>query len=39
MEMSEAMLGSLALMEKAHAGWDGQTDPVRGMDRLAELAG
>ena len=38
MELSAAMQGSLALMEKAHATWDGQTDPVRGMDRLAELA-
>lgn len=39
MELSPAMLGSLALMEKAHVTWDGVTDPVRGMDRLAELAG
>lgn len=39
MELSPAMLGSLALLEKAHATWDGVTDPVRGMDRLAELAG
>ena len=39
MELSEAMQGTLALMEKAHATWDGKTDPVRGMDRLAELAG
>ena len=39
MELSSAMLGSLALMEKAHATWDGVTDPVRGIDRLAELAG
>jgi hypothetical protein len=38
MELSEAMLGSLALMEKAHLNWDGVTDPVRGMQRLAELA-
>lgn len=38
MELSPAMQGSLALMEKAHLGWDGKTDPVRGMDRLAELA-
>jgi len=38
MELSEAMEGSLSLMEKAHATWDGKTDPVRGMDRLAELA-
>lgn len=37
MELSEAMLGSLALMAKAHATWDGVTDPVRGMERLAEL--
>lgn len=36
MELSEAMLGSLALMAKAHATWDGVTDPVRGMERLAE---
>lgn len=39
MEISDAIQGSLALMEKAHAEWDGVTDPVRGMDRLAELAG
>jgi hypothetical protein len=38
MELSPAMLGSLALMEKAHTAWDGTTDPVRGMERLAELA-
>ena len=38
MELSPAMLGSLALMEKAHATWDGVTHPVRGLDRLAELA-
>lgn len=37
MELSEAMLGSLALMAKAHATWDGVTDPVRGMERLVEL--
>jgi hypothetical protein len=39
MELSEAMLGSLALMAKAHAAWDGMTDPVRPMSRLAEYAG
>ena len=38
MEFSAHMQQSLALMEKAHATWDGRTDPVRGMDRLAELA-
>ncbi|MDT0576280.1 VOC family protein [Croceicoccus sp. F390] len=38
MELSDAMLGSLSLMEKAHQQWDGMTDPVRSMDRLAELA-
>jgi hypothetical protein len=38
MELSPAMLTSLSLMEKAHVLWDGQTDPVRGMDRLAEFA-
>ncbi len=38
MELSDAMLASLSLMEKAHAQWDGTTDPVRSMDRLAELA-
>lgn len=37
MELSAAMLGSLALMAKAHATWDGVTDPVRCMERLAEL--
>jgi Glyoxalase/Bleomycin resistance protein/Dioxygenase superfamily len=39
MELSLALLGSLALMEKAHLTWDGVTDPVRSMERLAELAG
>lgn len=38
MEMSDGMRGSLELMEKAHMQWDGVTDPVRGMERLAELA-
>ncbi len=38
MELSDAMQGSLALMEKAHIMWDGVTDPVRGVERLAELA-
>ncbi len=37
MELSAAMLGSLELMAKANATWDGVTDPVRGMERLAEL--
>jgi Glyoxalase/Bleomycin resistance protein/Dioxygenase superfamily len=38
MELSPALLVSLALMEKAHTTWDGVTHPVRGMERLAELA-
>ncbi len=38
MELSDAMLGSLSLMEKAHANWDGVTDPIRPMSRLAEFA-
>lgn len=38
MEMSDAMQQSLQLMEKAHLSWDGKTDPVRGMERLAEFA-
>ncbi|WP_422342792.1 VOC family protein [Parasphingorhabdus sp.] len=38
MELSDAIQESLALMEKAQATWDGKTDPVRSMDRLAELA-
>jgi len=37
MELSEAMLGSLSLMAKAHTTWDGVTDPVRPMSRLAEM--
>jgi hypothetical protein len=37
MDLSPTMLGSLALMEKAHINWDGVTDPVRGMGRLAEI--
>ena len=36
MEMSDAILQTLSLMEKAHANWDGITDPVRGMDQLAD---
>ncbi len=38
MELSPAMLGSLSLMAKAHAAWDGITDPIRPMSRLAEYA-
>jgi hypothetical protein len=38
MELSNALRSSLALMEKAHLMWDGVTDPVRRMERLAELA-
>ena len=38
MELSPAMLASLALMAKAHATWDGITDPIRPMSRLSELA-
>ena len=38
MELSEAMLGTLALMAKAHVSWDGIIDPVRPMARLAEYA-
>jgi hypothetical protein len=38
MELSPAMLSSLARMEAAHRRWDGVTDPVRTMDRLAEIA-
>lgn len=38
MELSDAMRGSLTLMEQAHATWDGVTDPVRPMSRLAEYA-
>ena len=39
MELSDVMLGSLKLMAKAHAEWDGVTDPVRPMARLAEYVG
>jgi hypothetical protein len=38
MEMSDDIRQSLALMERAHAEWDGVTDPVRPMSRLAEYA-
>lgn len=38
MGLSPAMLGSLARMAQAHRDWDGVTDPVRTMDRLAEIA-
>lgn len=36
MELSDAMTGSMAAMARAHAEWDGKTDPVRTIDRLAE---
>jgi Glyoxalase/Bleomycin resistance protein/Dioxygenase superfamily len=39
MELSPEMLGALARMEKAHATWDGKTDPARSMDRLAKVVG
>jgi hypothetical protein len=38
MDLSPAMQGSLARMERAHRDWDGTTDPVRTMDRLAEIS-
>ena len=38
MELSDAMTVSLTLMEKAHATWDGATDPIRPMARLGEYA-
>ena len=38
MELSPAMLDSLARMEQAHCQWDGVTDPVRPIARLAEIA-
>lgn len=38
MELSPAMLDSLARMEAAHRQWDGVADPVRTMDRLAEVS-
>jgi hypothetical protein len=38
MDISPAMAQSLARMHRAHLGWDGVTDPVRGLDRLAEYA-
>jgi len=38
MELSEALLGSLTLMAQAHATWDGVTDLIRPMSRLAEYA-
>ena len=37
MEISPAMEESLSRMHRAHLAWDGVTDPVRGMDRLAEF--
>ena len=37
MELSPAMLGTLAQMEQAHRQWDGVTDPVRTMNKLAEI--
>lgn len=37
METSPAMEDSLARMHRAHLTWDGVTDPVRGMERLAEV--
>lgn len=38
MELSPAMQDSLARMERAHRDWDGSTDPVRTLDKLAEIA-
>ena len=38
MELSPAVEESLARMYRAHLGWDGRTEPVRGIDRLAEIA-
>lgn len=38
MELSPAMEESMARMHRAHLAWDGRTDPVRGMERLAEFA-
>jgi len=38
MEISPAMEESLARMHRAHVTWDGRTDPVRTLDRLAEFA-
>jgi hypothetical protein len=38
MELSPTLLGSLALMAKAHATWDGVTEPIRPMSRLSETA-
>ncbi len=37
MELSEEMQNSLTLMEKAHLTWDGATDSVRSMERLADF--
>ncbi|MDE2563120.1 MAG: VOC family protein [Sphingomonadales bacterium] len=36
MELSDVIGQSLELMARAHATWDGVTDPVRPMERLAE---
>ena len=38
MELSPGMTESLRRMHRAHREWDGATDPIRGMDRLAEFA-
>jgi hypothetical protein len=38
MELSPAMTESLERMHRAHLAWDGRTDPVRSMDRVAEFA-
>ncbi|WP_062344040.1 VOC family protein [Novosphingobium sp. CCH12-A3] len=38
MELSPAMEESLARMHRAHLAWDGVSDPVRGLDRLAQFA-
>lgn len=38
MELSPGMEESMQRMHRAHLQWDGKTDPVRGMDRLAEFA-
>lgn len=36
MELSPALEESLTRMHRAHLAWDGVTDPVRGMDQLAD---
>lgn len=38
MDISPTMEDTIARMHRAHLAWDGKTEPVRGMERIAEVA-